>query len=335
MKKLSFSLIVILLVSIIITLTGYHSLVIHRDSQKYQELNKEYQNTTESTNQTSTSHKPTIYCIGDSLTIGNKSSSYPTALSSLTGFSVNKFGGSQDQSIDISIRMGKTKIYVNQLTIPSTSTPVEIKILDNQGNQLDVLKGTGSNFSTVEISGITGRLKFDTKKKIHTFTRDEAGNEMKINKLTQIKSDFPKFDENSIFVIFTGTYDPLINNGIFKTITYQRSIISHLKTKRYIVVSLTSQRRLEIADDMNKVLLEENNEHFLDFRSYLLKNGLKDASITPTQQDKKDLQMGYIPSSLLKEDKLNGNSKFNELLAKQLVKKMKDLKYITENDLQR
>ena len=82
---------------------------------------------------------------------------------------------------------------------------------------------------------------------------------------------------------------------------------------------------------MNKVLQEEHGEHFLDFRSYLLESGLKDAQITPTAQDKNDLANHYIPSSLLKADKLNGNASFNELLAKQIIQKMVDLQYIDKS----
>ena len=84
---------------------------------------------------------------------------------------------------------------------------------------------------------------------------------------------------------------------------------------------------------MNKVLKEEHKEHFLDFRDYLLNDGIKDVKITLTAQDKKDLQKGYIPSSFLQADMLNGNAKFNQLLAEQITKKMIDLKYIDKNDI--
>lgn len=326
MKKISFPLIVILFISIIIALIGYNALVIHNDSKKYEEIKKNSL-TIEPETQTSSSDKQTIYCIGDSLTLGNKTSSYATALSSSTDYSVNKFGGSQDQTIDIAIRMGRIKIYVNNITIESEVTPVSLQILDKNGEAIDVLRGKGNSFSTVEINGITGKLKYDNQNKTHTFTRDEPGESMVISHLTQIKSEINEFETDSIAVIFTGSYDPAIPNGIFKTITYQRGIINQLKTKKYIVVSLTSKRRFPIVDDMNKVLQQEHGEHFLDFRSYLLESGLDDAHVKATPQDKKDLENRYIPSSLLKEDKLNGNSKFNELLSQQIIKKIKELNY--------
>ena len=73
---------------------------------------------------------------------------------------------------------------------------------------------------------------------------------------------------------------------------------------------------------------EEHKDHFLDFRTYLLTNGLKDANITATEQDQKDLTNSYIPSSLLKEDKFAGNDTFNQLLANQIYQKLQELQYI-------
>lgn len=337
MKKISFPLITILLVSIIITLVGYNTLTLKKESEKYQELQNQYQNTSQSShdassNQTNSS-KIKVYCIGDSLTLKNQSISYPSALAALTGFSVDTFGGMNDQTIDIAIRMGKTKIYCQNMTIPAKQTAIPLDIYDEDGDPLDVLKGSGQGMSQVSIDGISGVLKYDSQSQKHTFTRDEDGKETKISKLTQITAEFPKFDDQSIAVIFTGTYDPYSQNSIFRTITYQRAIINQLKTDKYIVVSLTSKRNFTIVDDMNRVLKQEHQDHFLDFRSYLLEHGLADAKISPTSVDQADLNKKYIPSSLLQEDLLNGNDKFNELLAQQIIEKMLELKYIDQNDL--
>ena len=61
--------------------------------------------------------------------------------------------------------MGKIKIYTNNITIPETVTPVNLKIYDKDNNVLNVLKGKGSNFTTVEIAGISGKLKYNATKK--------------------------------------------------------------------------------------------------------------------------------------------------------------------------
>lgn len=332
MKKVSYISVIILLVCMIICLVGYNTLVVQEESQKYQELQMKSQKELKKDESTESENSPTIYCIGDSLTVGEGTSSYPTALSSLTQFSVNRLGGKTDQTIDLSIKLGRTKIYTKDITIPSSVKEVPIILYNDKGEKLDVLQGELDNFKNVEISGVAGTLNYNSTTQQHTFARYEKGKEVKITSSQQIIADLPEFEDNSIAIIFTGTYDPNVTNGIFKTITYQRAIINQLNTKNYIVVSLTSKRKFPIVKDMNSVLEREHGEHFLNFRSYLLEHGLEDAGIAPTDQDKKDLENGYIPSSLLQDD-INGNSKFNELLAKQLVKKMIELKYINEKQI--
>lgn len=81
---------------------------------------------------------------------------------------------------------------------------------------------------------------------------------------------------------------------------------------------------------MNKILQENFKEHYMDFRTYLLNSGLNDAGIEATTEDQSDLANRRIPSSLLDESKLNGNSQFNELLTNQLINKMKELNYIND-----
>lgn len=329
MKKISFPLIVTLLVCIILTLIGYNTLLTHQQSQKYQ---NQQTKPTQTSNDTSSRSGPTIYCIGDSLTLG--SHAYPNYLFDMTNANIETFGGSKDQTIDTAIRTGRTKVYVNDITIPEQTKAVEITLYNADHEKLDnVLKNSGSNFSNVTIDGISGILKYNANKKVHTFTRDEPGDELEIHEYTQVLSDFPTFDKDAIAIIFTGTYDPYESGSIFKTITYQRAILNQLGVKKYIVVSLTSKRTFPIVKDMNAVLEEEHGEHFLNFREYLLENGLKDANVTATQEDQKDLDKGYIPRSLLQENLVDGNEKFHKLLAEQLIKKLKDLKYITDKDL--
>lgn len=74
-------------------------------------------------------------------------------------------------------------------------------------------------------------------------------------------------------------------------------------------------------------------EHFYDFRSYVLKRGLKDAGIKATKKDKKDIKDGEIPRSFMKApdpdvDHVHGNEAFFQLLSNELVKKLKELQYI-------
>lgn len=275
--------------------------------------------------------KVTINCIGDSLTLGNTKTSYPKALSA-KGFTVNKYGGTQDQSIDGAIRMHGYLIYCENITIPaSTDESVDITIYSNEGEVLNVLKTTGHNFDSVTIDGIKGTLKYDSDRNIHTFTRSEAGEVHTVSgKVEIIADEYASFDKDDITVIWLGSYDRYHSLSIYRTVAHIQEIINANKIEKYIVVGFTSRRRFEIVDDMNKILQENFQEHYMDFRTYLLNSGLKDAGIEATAEDQNDLINRRIPSSLLDESKLNGNSKFNELLTNQLVIKMKELGYISE-----
>lgn len=328
MKKLFFPLAVILLIGMIGGLIGLNA---YQNKQTKNVVeNAEPPSQTTSTTEISDPNAPVIYCIGDSLTVDTDVKSYASYLKDLTGLETKTIGGMQDTTMDMAVRTGAVAIYANNVTIPAERESIEITLYNAEHETLDVLHHEGTNFKTVSIGGIEGTLAYDENKKTHTFTRSQSGEMLTISDYTQITSDVPAIKENDIIVLFSGTYDPNVYMGIFDTINDQYRILNGINSKQYIVVSLTSRRTFEIVNDMNKVLSENFNEHYLDFRSYIMENGLNAAEIEATEQDQVDLSNRYIPSSLLQKDKIDGNELFNELLAKQLIVKMQELSYITE-----
>lgn len=330
MKKVSFSITVVVLLAIIIGLIGYDRLTTNQNAKKYQSEDKTTTVAKETTKKETTKKKNSqrIYCIGDSFTLGSEFASYPLNLEGLTNSEVIKFGGNLDTTYDLSIRVGRTKIYANNITIPADKSAVDLVFYNEKWEQVEALKNSGSNFDEVTIQGIKGSLTYDSSRNIHTFTREKSGKALTLTALTQIEATLPEFNENDIVVIFSGNYDKQNNLDIYRTITYYRAILNQIKTQKYVIVSMTSKRQNNLVRDENNILKEEHKDHFLDFRTYLLTNGLKDANITATEQDQKDLANSYIPSSLLKEDKFTGNDTFNQLLANQVYQKLKDLQYI-------
>lgn len=328
MKKIIFPVAVVFLVAVLFALVSYNTMTLHKQSQELQNLKQD--TTDEITEDVNVldPNKPTIYCIGDSLTMNTQVKSYASFLQDMTGYNVVTFGGMQDTTLDIAIRIGAIPIYAYDVTIPSGTEPVEVTLYNEEHEAMDVLHHEGSNFKNVTIQGVAGTLTYDEEKKTHLFTRTQAGDAITLDDYVQVTSDFPEFKEDSIAVIFTGSYDPNVYMGIFDTINNQYQIQKTLNTEKYIVVSLTSKRTFDIVNDMNQVLKENFAEHYLDFRNYLLENGLNDAGITASAQDQQDLDNRYIPSSLLQSNQLDGNEKFNELLAKQLQQKMLELGYL-------
>ncbi len=327
MKKIAFPIIVVLLVASIAALVGYNSLVIQNRGQEVLSQQPTTE-TNEPTTNTTDPNAPVIYCIGDSLTMNTDVRSYASYLKDLTGLETVTIGGMEDTTMDMAIRTGAVPVYVDDMTIPSEREAVEVTLYDENHEELDVLHNEGSNFREVSINNVSGILTYDSTNEVHTFTRSQSGEEVNITEPTQVMSEFPQFKENDIVVLFSGTYDPNVYMGIFDTINGQYRILNAVGNERYIVVSLTSRRTFNIVNDMNQVLEENFNEHYLDFRSYLMENGLTDAGIEATEQDQADLSNRYIPSSLLQRDLVDGNEQFNELLANQLLLKLQELGYI-------
>ncbi len=89
-------------------------------------------------------------------------------LESLTNSEIIKFGGNQDTTFDLSIRVGRTKIFANNITIPGDKEAVDLTFYNEKGEQVEALKNSGSNFDEVTIQGIKGTLAYDSSRNIHT-----------------------------------------------------------------------------------------------------------------------------------------------------------------------
>jgi len=324
-KKLGYYILVIALILGIIGIVEYNKITIANESKNMKEV----------TQKTEVKEKNvTINCIGDTLTLGSKETSYPKILST-KGFTVNEYAVDRDESIDAAIRLHGYPVYCRNITIPdSTEESVDLTIRNSEGKAINVLQSEGYNFDTVTIDGIKGKLAYDRGRGAYTFTRSEEGESHQIDGEVEIIADkYPKFNQDDIAVIWLGNYDRYHSSSIDQTVTHIKEIIDANKIDKYVVVSLTSKRKYENIDKMNSVLEENFKEHYLDFRGYLLTNGLKDAAIEATTEDQDDLSNDRIPASLLDESELLGNSYFNELLTKQLINKMEKLGYISEDQI--
>ena len=99
-------------------------------------------------------------------------------------------------------------------------------------------------------------------------------------------------------------------------------MIKYANTDKYIVIGVTKDDSLY----ENTVLKKEYGSHFLNIKKYLIQNGLKDANITATKQDKADVGNSIIPTSLRSEGN-NGNSTYYKLGAQQVFNKINELGY--------
>lgn len=293
------------------------------DRYRVKELSKQYQQDEPvSTIESSTAEKlDTIYCVGDSLTLGAANqTSYPDYLKKNVDNSITTIADENINSAALAIKLGTLNTYVNNITIPADTTEVAITLLDDKGVQQMAISQSQTNIENCSIEGIEGTISYNEQTKALTFKRKNKGESVKITKLTQVQVTKPEIKENNIVILYTGSYEQSVGGSL---INYQKEIIKAFNTDKYIVVSLTQNDR----NETNNLLKETYGNHYLDFKSYLLEKGLADANITATAKDQQSLTNKNVPESLL-ADSLNGNSQYNELLAKQIINKMKELGYI-------
>lgn len=100
-----------------------------------------------------------------------------------------------------------------------------------------------------------------------------------------------------INIIWAGTNDRATPETVSKTIENIQTMIDYLGSERYIVVGLTALSYMPEVEKVNQALADAFGEHFYDFRSYVLKRGLKDAGIKATKEDKKDIPDAYQTAS--------------------------------------
>lgn len=108
------------------------------------------------------------------------------------------------------------------------------------------------------------------------------------------------------------------------------AMITYSKSKRYIVISFhkpngvmkTISRMKEMEDSLNRSF----GKHYINLREYMVKQGLSDAGLEPTQEDKDSMAKGQVPPQMM-TDGCHFTTKGYEEIAKLVFEKMKELNY--------
>ena len=291
-----------------------------------------------------------VVTIGDSLT---GSFNYPSKLQELLGDSYNvlNYGIGGETSATIASRIGGMCMYVNNITIPSTTTPViignsddGIPTNDNRFNAKPLLQvsidGLDGGVNPVIINGIEGTITYNSSDKNYSFTRVTSGEQLTINRPTMIITKAMRERKNDyVNVMWIGAnggyyvYDPTtwdIKDNFRHLIGQYKALIKNGNMGNYIILGLwlpstnpTSTKEKQLAEDE---LLRAFGRNFLNIRKYLVDYGLSDLGISPTQEDVTAISLGNIPPSLLR-DTVHLTSQAFELVAQQVYKRGQELGY--------
>lgn len=271
--------------------------------------------------------KPRIICWGDSLTETiDQKTAYPDVLRTITGCEVINYGVNSENTAMIAMREGAIPVYTKATVIPRTCDMIPVFLETETGHSIFFLDYGDGGVNPCSIGDVEGTLTQINGS--YYFARLEEGDIVSIDDDT-LFSTFAMKDSRSddVLVIFTGTNDFPDSTTIYDIIDLQRQMIKAAKCEKYIVIGLTYREGIDEINNVNDILANEYEEHFLDIRSYILNYGLEDAGIEMTGQDRVNLAKGEIPSSL-RSDYVHGNKYFYELLAKQLKRKLEYLGYI-------
>lgn len=286
-----------------------------------------------------------ITCWGDSLTAGG---GWTTTLANLSGAVVHNGGTGGENARTIVARQGADVMVINNITIPAACEPVTIAaretdggIMTAEGNKVTPLLQGGAHVNPVDIGGILGTLRwtgvnYADKTGIWTFTRSEAGEELRITRPTAIRTAFDRERNgpDEIMVIFIG------QNGGYKDIAdlirMHRMMIDHCKGKEYVVLGLSSgteTQRKEYEDAMK----DSFGRRFISLRAYLAHPiydndgetviscyGLDDAGLDATDEDIERIKVGQVPQTLL-SDSVHYTSATKTVIGTMLYKKMVEL----------
>ena len=278
--------------------------------------------------------KKCISCVGDSLTRGNHDgtgNTYPKYLNTLLGsdYVVKNHGCGGDWAEAIAASCGAYSMMAEPFTIPSDTSPVnfELKVPTLTYSPYGVTPMYQSLYemTLVKIGGVIGNMRYMGRSGIYSFTRWESGESVTLTRPTPIITQRMS-EKQYTTVIWAGTNNTPSVATLANTIDSIQAIIDTLPHDRYIVVGLTSKNYMPEVEEVNLVLERKFGKHFVDVRTYLLRYGLEDNNMSPTEQDNIDIANGEIPTSL-RTDTVHLRYTGHKVVANQIYQKGKELGY--------
>lgn len=278
-----------------------------------------------------------IECWGDSLTMQG---GWTTMLKNASGMPLLNFGVGGESSNVIASRQGALAMMVNNITIPSsggvivgTNGKIQLSGLSNHDIKTNPLwQGEGGNdnhansINPCYINGIKGKLTYNSSTKEYTFTREESGHEVVINRPTEIVTNATMTYNHGILVIFMGQNDT--STGIDDYIRLIKLMIQHnlAKEKKFVVI-VRHTGTAESMETLEKRVVDEFGRNVVLLRPYMAQYGLADNNISPTSEDSSAIEVGSCPPSLL-ADSIHFNSYGKNAVGNAVIRKFKDLGYI-------
>ena len=320
-------------------------------------------------------YMPGVVCWGDSLTTGSSGNvSYPHtlqkyldvyisgiydlrySLDSVEGLSnmdwddykisipvINMGAGREDASTILG-RSGVVPFVVSaNFTIPADAVSVPVGIVSADGKSVTPLIAGDGGVNPVTIAGVQGTLTrnastMEWNQYIYQFTRLEPGQEVVVEKGTEIVTAASGAYQDYIHIVWLGTYGMFSNPDKLVSDTKLLLQRQNINTDRYLVIgpctyngSWATAASSYTMDSIDSAMLQAFGDRYINLRKYLMEDGLRDAGLAASTQDKQNIANGNVPGSFRSNASgadLNGVA--YELLGKLVYERMERLGYMDE-----
>ena len=152
------------------------------------------------------------------------------------------------------------------------------------------------------------------------------GNDIVVDNDTPFYTLVSKDKDSDVVVLFQGSNGKTNGQNL---IDYNNRIYDYFKCKKVLAVSYPHYDGigLEALENTEKLMAREYGAQYFNLRRYLITDALKDAGLTPTETDSEYIALGKCPPQLLSNDGVHFNETGHSLIAMQLYKRGKLLRY--------
>lgn len=233
---------------------------------------------------------------------------------------VINMGGGNENSATILTRAGVDHFVLHKsIVIPSEAKPVRIYLESASGYTANPLTVGDQGLNPVTIDGIEGVINYvsDDRGSYYTFTRSQAGEEYSAPRGAEIICSNVDDYSDYIHVIWLGAYDTTFNTARY--IEWCESLLSRQtkNTDRYVIIGPCSYYNswygtyvVHTLNTIDDAMMARFGDHYISLRKYLATDGLRDAGITASKDDKSSMTAGAVPESFRSG---NGSVEFSAL----------------------
>lgn len=233
-------------------------------------------------------------------------------------------------------------VVTGDFVIPAEVQSVSVSIASENGDAVMPLIAGGGGVNPVTIAGVRGTLTRTAgaqqwNQHIYQFTRLEAGPETQVAKGTGIVTEAADDYRDYIHIVWMGTYGSFTSPERLVADTKLLLQRQNINTDRFLVIGPCAYNGTWSGsvsyplDSVDSAMLQAFGDRYINLRKYLMEDGMRDAGLAVTSQDKQSINNGCVPNSFRSNASgadLNGVA--YDLLGRLVYERMDRLGYLDE-----